>query len=324
MKRILVIRYGAFGDMMLSMAAFRTIRAHHATDEIAVLTTRPFVELLEASGYFDEVLVDSRPRIWQAPEWFRLARRLRARCFDRVYDLQRNQRTRILYGVMGSGRPLDWSGVIAGCSHPVRDGPDDRRHVRDKLAEQLRVAGIPEMLDPDISWLGGEVSRFRLPPAYALVVSGGALHRPEKRASAACFAGVAQFLLRSGIAPVLLGTASEREQIDEIRRGCDGAIDLSRQTSFGDIADLARDAVGAVGNDTGLMHLAAVIGCPSLVLFSQASDPALCAPRGRLVRILRAPDLNDLAAETVIAEAKNIFQCSSSAVGSAPTELAIP
>ena len=308
MKQILVIRYGAFGDIMQSMAAFRTIRAHHAADEIVALTTPRFVELLGSSLYFDEVLVDNRPKIWQALAWLRLVRRLRARRFDRVYDLQRNQRTRILYEVLGRGRSLDWSGVIAGCSHPVHDDPDDRRHVRDKLAEQLRVAGIQEMLDPDISWLGGKVDRFRLPPAYGLVVPGGALHRPEKRASAACYVGVAQFLLRRGIAPVLLGTASEREQIDAIRRGCPGAIDLSGQTSFGDIADLARDAVAAVGNDTGLMHLAALAGCPSLVLFSQASDPARVAPRGRLVRVLAVPNLSDLAAEPVIAAASGILE----------------
>jgi len=43
-------------------------------------------------------------------------------------------------------------------------------------------------------------------------------------------------------------------------------------------------------------------------LFSRASDPARHAPRGRLVRVFAAPDLEDLAAETVIAEAIGVLQ----------------
>ena len=70
-------------------------------------------------------------------------------------------------------------------------------------------------------------------------------------------------------------------------------------TSFIDIIALARDAAGAVGNDTGPMHLIVAAGCPSVVLFSDESDPALCAPRGpegaAPVTVLRRGSLEDLA-----------------------------
>ena len=60
-----------------------------------------------------------------------------------------------------------------------------------------------------------------------------------------------------------------------------------------------------MGNDTGPMHLVAAMGTPSLVLFSDDSDPALCAPRGpsgeETVRVLRVADLRALAPETVLA-----------------------
>ena len=38
MNRILVIKLGAFGDIIQSDGALRDIRAHHAKDEIVVLT----------------------------------------------------------------------------------------------------------------------------------------------------------------------------------------------------------------------------------------------------------------------------------------------
>ena len=63
---------------------------------------------------------------------------------------------------------------------------------------------------------------------------------------------------------------------------------------------LARAAAVAIGNDTGPMHLIATAGCPSIVLFSGDSDPALCAPRGPLVDVLRRPDLATLDVDTVL------------------------
>tara|TARA_Y100000766_G_scaffold254988_1_gene240765 strand:+ start:50 stop:274 length:225 start_codon:yes stop_codon:yes gene_type:complete len=69
-----------------------------------------------------------------------------------------------------------------------------------------------------------------------------------------------------------------------------------------EIAGLARRAAGAVGNDTGPMHLIAATGCPSMVLYSHASDPALCAQRGPDVRIIRKPSLGELSTEEVEAQ----------------------
>jgi heptosyltransferase-3 len=42
-----------------------------------------------------------------------------------------------------------------------------------------------------------------------------------------------------------------------------------------------------VGNDSGITHLAAAVGTPVLALFGPASDPAVWAPRGKNVRVMR-------------------------------------
>jgi len=283
------------------MAAFRTIRAHHRAERVAALTTRPYRLLLETSGYFDEILVDDRPKPWRAAAWLRLVGRLRRRRFARVYDLQRNARTAILYRAIGLGRVLEWSGVVRGASHFVRDDPADHRHISERLAEQLAVAGIAPMRPLDLGWLSGEAGRFGLPARYCLIAAGGAPHRPEKRAPTACFAALGRHFVARGIAPVLLGTEAERRHIEAIVAACPGAFSLCGRTSFGDIADLARGAVGAVGNDTGIMHLAAAVGCPSLVLFFSASDPRRVRPLGRRVSVLETATPEALQPERLIA-----------------------
>jgi ADP-heptose:LPS heptosyltransferase len=101
------------------------------------------------------------------------------------------------------------------------------------------------------------------------------------------------------MAPVIVGGTAERGLASAIADGS-GAIDLTGRTTLGDVAALARGATLAVGNDTGPMHLIAAAGCRAAVLFSRASDPALCAPRGRDVRVLRRPDLATLGPAEVL------------------------
>ena len=98
-----------------------------------------------------------------------------------------------------------------------------------------------------------------------------------------------------GITPVVIGTTPEQP----LARAIPGAIDLTGRTDLAQLTSVAREADIAIGNDTGPMHLIAATGCPSVVLFSRDSDPALCAPRGPAVRVLRRPDLAGLKAATV-------------------------
>jgi ADP-heptose:LPS heptosyltransferase len=153
---------------------------------------------------------------------------------------------------------------------------------------------------PDLSWLAADAARFALPARTALLVPGGAAHRPDKRWPADRFAALAQTLAARGCTPVLLGTADERKLTRAIAAAAPGTRDLAGQTGLEDLVALGRSAELAVGNDTGPMHLLAVAGAPALVLFSAASDPALCAPRGPHVAILRVPALADLPVETVL------------------------
>ena len=96
---------------------------------------------------------------------------------------------------------------------------------------------------------------------------------------------------------MLIGTRAEANVNAMIAALCEQARDLTGETGFADIAVLARAAAAAVGNDTGPMHLIAT--APSLALFSQFSDPALCAPRGADVQIIRRPLLSDLEVDEV-------------------------
>jgi ADP-heptose:LPS heptosyltransferase len=289
--RVLVIKLGALGDFIQAMGPFAAIRAHHAGAHITLLTTKPFEAMALACPWFDAVEIDSRPGLLQPIRLWDLRRRLRAGRFERVYDLQTSDRSSSYFRLMG-GR-VEWSGIARGCALPHANPDRDRMHTIDRQRDQLAMAGITDVPAPDLGWLGGDVAGFALPDQFALLCAGGAAHRPAKRWPAERFAQLSRWLQAQAITPVLLGTHKEGAEIDAILAACPGAVGLAGRTDFGQIAELARRARLAVGNDTGPMHLIAAVGCPSLVLFSHDSDPALCAPRGR-VTLLRRPDLGGL------------------------------
>ena len=86
-----------------------------------------------------------------------------------------------------------------------------------------------------------------------------------------------------------------------IKSKCSGTINLCGKTKLDDLVVLGREAVFAVGNDTGPIHMVAATGCRTVVLFSAESDPALTAPRGEDVSLLRQENLSELSVESVAA-----------------------
>lgn len=301
---ILVIKLGALGDFIQATGPFAAIRRHHQGTRIVLLTTEPFTALARASGYFDEIWIDSRPAWWQLRAFFGLRRRLRRGRFTRVYDLQTSDRSGWYSRLLG--RRVEWSGIAPGASHPHANPARDAMHTIDRQREQLAMAGIAEVPPPDVSWLRPNVAHLALPPRYALLVPGGAVHRPEKRWPAAHYAALALALAARGVTPVLIGSAAEADVTGAIRASVPEAHDLSNRTSLAEIASLARGATCAIGNDTGPMHVIAAAGCPSIVLFSHESDPALCAPRagagGPAPVILRRASLDELTVDEVLAQ----------------------
>jgi ADP-heptose:LPS heptosyltransferase len=298
---VLVIRLSAFGDIVLAFPAFQAIRRNHPGAHIVFLTTAPFAELARRAPWFDEVWVDDRPRWRNLSGWFRLRGRLRAGRFDRVYDLQTQGRTNLYFRLFWPGPAPEWSGIARGASHPHRDPQRETLHASDLYAGQLRDAGIGTVPPADLGWLDAGLDRFDLPPRFALLVPGAAPHRPDKRWPAERYGEAAIALAAQGLVPMVLGGSSEIEAARTIRAACPEARDLTTRTDLFEIGALARRAELAIGNDTGPMHLIAAAGCPSLVLFSKASDPARAAPRGPSVSILRVDDLRDLGSDRVLA-----------------------
>ena len=293
-RRILVIKLAALGDMVQAFGPFAAIRAHHPGARITLLTTPPFAELARRSPWFDAVWTEGRPASSDWRGLWRLARRLRAGRFDRVYDLQTSGRSSRYRWLVG-GR-AEWSGIARGASHPHANPLRDSLHTLERQREQLKMAGLRDFPAPDLSWLAADLSRLGLPDRFALLIPGASPGRPAKRWPH--FPALAALL---PLPVAVAGGPAEAPLAGAIRAARPDALDLTGQTSLFELGALARRASLAVGNDTGPTHVAAAVGCPTLALFGADSDPALSAPRGARAAVLRRLPLESLEPEAVLA-----------------------
>lgn len=303
-EKILVVKLGALGDFVQALGPIQAIREHHPSAHITLLTTPTFSALGTTTGWFDAVWTDSRPSWWRFNARLALRSQLNQGDFTRVYDLQTSKRSSSYYRSFKRPRP-EWSGIASGCSHPHANSDRDSMHTIERQAEQLEMAGVTPVLTPDLNWFDADTTHFRLEDGFVLITPGGAAHRPEKRWPIKRYIELANDLVAWGRRPVLLGGKDEGDVLQAIANGCRQARNLGGQTNIFDIAGLARRAVGAVGNDTGPMHIISAMGCPSVVLYSQASNPELCGQRGPSVKILRRAALEGLA----VAEVEAALQC---------------
>ena len=297
-QNILVIKLSALGDFMTALGAMRAIREHHKDARITLLTTKPFIDIARASNYFDEILLDEKPRWINPSGWMSLRRKLNAGKFARVYDLQNSDRT-AFYLRLFSPRP-EWVGAAPGASHR-NDSPERTRgHAFLGHQQTLALAGITSVTVDTLEWMQGDLAKFALSKPYVLLVPGCSPLHPEKRWAPASYRAVAVALLEKNIQPVVLGTAAEADVNKEIA-SVEGVLDLTGQTTLFEIAALARGASGAVGNDTGPSHIIALTACPLVMLFSTKSSTILKhGPLGANAHPLEATDLATITPVQVI------------------------
>lgn len=296
-RRVLVIKLGALGDVMQALGPMKAIRTHHPDAHIAVLTGKPFAGLLEKTALFNEVLIDQKPKWFDLKGWLALRSRLNAGRYDRVYDLQNNDRT-CTYFKLFAPQP-EWVGIAKGASHRNESPIRSAGHAFYGHVQTLALAGIENVQPDDLSWLDADLSPLNLPERYAVIVPGSAPQHLGKRWPH--FAALCTRLLKEGIQPILIGTEAEREDIDVILSHEPNARSLVGLTKLWDLPALARGAVGVIGNDTGPMHLMGPTGARTVVLMGPLSNPKRHYPLGENVRILHNEALGDITPDQALA-----------------------
>lgn len=155
------------------------------------------------------------------------------------------------------------------------------------------AGGVPARLEPlpaDAAWAEEFLARQGLAGARLLGLAPGAAYGPAKRWPAERFAAAARELVQSeGFAAVLLfGSGGERQACAQVQEGLSDlqVLDLAGATTLGQAMALLARLGLLVSNDSGLMHLAAALGVPTLAVFG-STDPGATAPLGPRVAMVQ-------------------------------------
>ncbi len=263
--KILIIKFGALGDIIIASSVIRQIQESHENDSITLLTSNTFRSLFDN---WPSLIIKSMERKGII-NFFRQASWIRNQHFDVVYDLQSNNRSSKLCKI--SGTP-----IRAG-NHPhsaYNKYPETayygQCHSFDRLNQIIQANNLPAAtakpwLPINIEqeqkvgyWL--EKHKLNNKP-YIICHAGSSPQHMTKRWP--YYYELAAYISSLGIEIIWIGAGDELE----INRSLADkyGIDATNEFSLPELIALGKHAKFAVTNDSAPMH---ILTCSNIRVFS--------------------------------------------------------
>ncbi len=280
------------GDLLCGVPALRALRARLPRAHIALVTYAEMTPVVARwPQYVDELLAfPGHPGIPERPcgpdweeEWAAFRRAAAARSFDVALQCYgANAAANEVTAALGARRtggffvPGAWEPEDLATSVPY----PEHLHEVDRHLHLMAHLGAPAQggeLELPVTAQEEDAHRRLLaeehlePGTYALLHPGAT--SPSRRWPLERLAAVADGLAARGLHVAVTGVPSERPLVDGLRALARAPTrDLCGRTSLGGAAALVRDARLLVANDTGIAHVAAAVGTPSVTAFL-SGDP---------------------------------------------------
>ena len=277
-KSILIIKHGAFGDIIQSDGIFKSIKRRHPNTNLILLTSTIYKKIMMESPYFSNIIEDNRLPLWHLWGYFALLKKLHSYSFSHVYDLQNSQRTSMYKFLLLKN--VIWITTKRN-DHPISG--------LQGLIDMLKSDGMQskEILEPDLSWLINDVSlllkKYKILKKYIVLIPGSSRKHPEKRWPFYNDMAI-EFMNRGYDVINIIGP----DEID-LKKSLEGHVLDSLE--WGDLAGVISKSSFVIGNDTGPCHIASCLKKPGIALFG----PTTSATKSELARgAFNILELNDL------------------------------
>jgi heptosyltransferase-2 len=288
MKSILVVKFGAIGDVVMAIAAVRALVEEH--DTVDWLCGPAVAPLLACYPWIDPIHADDRAlfhggTVSRLREIVRIWMLLGRRRYDLCATLYYDARYRILTLPVRAGRKVHLDRedrnrrILPGRPHSAELVrillPEEDGYALEQIAPLFPTLLPPSPLPP------------RRNPRIALVPAGASnmlRQQTLRRWPVERYAALAQHLLARGYEVVLIGGPDDlwaRPAFAHLA----GLHDTIGQLTLPQVVAAFEDSDLAVSHDTGPMHLASVTHASILALFGP-TDPGSFLPRRPGVRAI--------------------------------------
>ena len=301
-RRILIIKWGGMGDVVISTAIIEDIFRAFPGREIDLNAMPPWNSLFADDPRFSRVwMVDLRNRERNVKGMWRWVKTARAGNYDLIIDLHCNDRTRLLLSaLLVSGCRVRWRisnrpGFPYNISHPKLPGST---HVFQRMRASLLAAGIPANTERPVLH-GSDAQRKRASAImdesgledgrFAVFLPGSHAAGLTKRWGVHNYRQLAQLMKGAGLNNVvLLGGADEVDECAAIAEGESGyVVNLCGRTQLLELPPIFERAAMIVANDTGTAHLAAASN-QRMIVICGPTDPRRVKPVGKGVIAIQA------------------------------------
>jgi len=272
---LLIVHQGALGDLVCIFPVIVALRRHF--HPVGILCQEHLGRLAAAEGLVETWFPIEAA--WTA-SLFTGAAGLEARRFFAPYTnflvFSRSETLAACLQRIGNTRV---------CRIPPRPPADRRIHVSEHALEHIRGCGLlPEQGRALPQTAASAAHPVEISRSKTVLIHPGA-GSPRKRWPLAGFQGVAAQLHALELIPEFVVGPAEQDLLPEL--GHHNAA-VHRPVGILDLLARLRSAAAYIGNDSGVSHLAAWAGVPSVVIFGP-TDPARWRPRGDAVAIVQPP-----------------------------------
>lgn len=284
MPRILFVKTSSLGDVVHQCPAATDAVRKLAGAQIDWVVEEAFAGIARMHAGVRNVIPVAvrrwRGALWQRAVWREIAgfrRRLAAERYDAVVDTQGLLKsaliTRAAPGIRHGMDRASAREAIAARFYDVTHAVPRELHAVERN-RRLTAAALGYSLDDSVEYGLGKTQETTTSGSYAVLLT--MTSRADKLWPEARWVELGRALALPVVLP--WGNASERERADRIGRGIGQAV-VPQAMPLDQLAGLFTHARGVFGLDTGLTHLAAALGAPTVAIFC-GSNPALTGVYG--------------------------------------------
>jgi heptosyltransferase-1 len=296
--KVLVIKTSSLGDVLHTLPALSDARDAIPDARFDWVVEESFAEIPAWHPALDTVIPVAFRRWRNAPvkalhtgEWSRFRRQLRAEKYDKIVDAQGLLKSALFtrlargerHGLDFSSARESWAAVAYQQRHPIPKGQHAIVRVRQLFAAALNYS-IPDSA-PKYGINREQFSQCSADRDYLVFLHGSTW--ASKQWPLEYWIELADLAGRAGLAVYLpWGNAGEKNNAQAICAASPNAK-LLPKAGLQEMAALLASARAVVGVDSGLAHLAAALGVPSVTVYG-ATNPDLTGTRGARQMQLRA------------------------------------
>ena len=310
MSNILIIKHGSLGDIAQACGAIQDISEKHKSDQIHLLTTKPYYDLFKKNPHISNVILDKRLSKLNLFYLYSLMSTIKKYNFSKFYDLQNSSRTYFYKRILLPKATKDiWSSTETTLPTEKNKQDFEKKPVLERFDYQLKNSGINtnHTMNPDFKWSSSDISEiknyYKL-NKYIILFPFCSPHLTTKKWPYFNeLINIIKDKFNNKYKVVLAPGPAEIYETSNINALC--VLDNGRALDVSQLSSLIKGSSFVISNDTGPAHMAAHLGSKGLALFGAHTTAHKVSIERDNFKAIQVSSLSKLSAENVFEKLSN-------------------